>query len=63
MSFSHSLPQVSHPFALSLANNSILGKSPKRSTILSLVTPGFLECLAIGSNIAEDTPYKLPIGA
>ena len=48
MSLSTSLPQQSHPGALSLAKSSIRGRSPIRATMRWRTMSGFLLCVSIG---------------
>lgn len=55
ISESISSPQLSQPSALFLANNSILGKSPTNSIILSLTQSGFCEWLRTGLKTSCDT--------
>ena len=60
-----SFPQQSHPFTVCLENNSILGRSPINSTILSLISSGFLECSLKGERTTWltlfDFLFSLPL--
>lgn len=49
ISESTSLPQTSHPSPLFRSNSSILGKSPKSSSIFSRTSCGFLLCLVLSA--------------